>query len=56
MTSVCISYICFEPNMGFGMSIGTADAIGIICAAVALVAFLALGRKPIAGAPDIDSV
>lgn len=56
MTSVCISYICFEPKMGFGMSIGTADAIGIICAAVALVAFLALGRKPIAGAPDIDSV
>lgn len=56
MTSVCISYICFEPNMGFGMAIGTADAIGIICAAVALVAFLALGRKPIIGAPDIDSV
>lgn len=56
MTSVCISYICFEPNMGFGMAIGTADTIGIICAAVALVAFLALARKPIEGAPDIDSV
>ena len=56
MTSVCISYICFEPNMGFGMSIGTADTLGILCAAVALVAFLALARKPIEGAPDIDSV
>lgn len=56
MTSVCISYICFEPNMGFGMTIGISDTIGIICAAVTLVAFLALARKPIEGAPDIDSV
>ena len=30
--------------------------LSIICAAVALVAFLALARKPIEGAPDIDSV
>ena len=56
MTSVCISYICFEPNMGFGMTIGISDTIGIICAVVTLAAFLALARKPIAGAPDIDSV
>lgn len=56
MTSVCISYICFEPNMGFGMGIDISDTIGIICAVVALVAFLVLGRKPIEGAPDIDSV
>ncbi len=56
MTAVCISYICYEPKMGFGMGIEIADIIGVIVAAVSLVAFLALGRKPIAGAPSIDEV
>ena len=56
MTSVCVSYICYEPNMGFGMAIETADMVGIVVTIVALVAFLVLGRKPIAGAPDIDTV
>ena len=56
MTSVCMSYICFESNMGLGLSLETSNLIGIGCALAALIAFLALGRKPIAGAPDIDSV
>lgn len=56
MTAVCISYICYEPKMGFGMGIEIADIIGMIVAVVSLVAFLALGRKPIAGAPSIDEV
>ena len=56
MTAVCISYICYEPKMGFGMGIEIADIIGVIVAVVSLVAFLALGRKPIAGAPSIDEV
>lgn len=56
MTAVCISYICYEPKMGFGMGIQIADIIGVIVAAVCLVAFLAMGRKPIAGAPSIDEV
>ena len=56
MTAVCISYICYEPKMGFGMGIQIADIIGVIVAVVSLVAFLALGRKPIAGAPSIDEV
>ena len=56
MTSVCMSYICYEPNMGLGMPIAYADAVGIASAVVALVAFLVLARKPIEGAPDIDTV
>ena len=56
MTAVCISYICYEPKMGFGMGIEIADIIGVIVAVVSLVAFLALGRKPNAGAPSIDEV
>ena len=56
MTSVCVSYICYEPNMGFGMGIEIADMVGIVVTIVALAAFLILGRKPIAGAPDIDTV
>ena len=56
MTAVCISYICYEPKMGFGMGIQIADIIGVIVAVVSLVAFLALARKPIAGAPSIDEV
>ena len=56
MTAVCTSYICYEPKMGFGMGIQTADIIGVIAAAICLVAFLALARKPIAGAPSIDEV
>ena len=42
--------------MGLGLSLETSNLIGIGCALAALIAFLALGRKPIAGAPDIDSV
>ena len=56
MTAVCISYICYEPKMGFGMGIQIADIIGVIVAVVSLVAFLALARKPIAGAPSIDEL
>ena len=32
MTAVCISYICYEPKMGFGMGIEIADIIGVIAA------------------------
>lgn len=52
MTAVCMSYICYEPNMGFGMGIDMANIIGVATAIVAFVAFLMLGRKPVAGAPE----
>lgn len=51
MTAVCISYICYEPTMGFGISIDVANIIAIIGALGAFVAFMVLGRKPVEGAP-----
>lgn len=45
MTAVCVSYICYEPKMGFGISIDIANIIGVACALVALVAFMMLGRR-----------
>ncbi len=47
MTAVVTTYICYEPKMGFGISIETSEIIGIVCAIAALVAFLALGKKPV---------
>lgn len=46
MTAVCISYICYEPTMGFKMSIEISNWIGIAAALVALVWLLIMGRKP----------
>ena len=51
MTAVVVTYICFEKNMGFGIDITISNWIGIIAAAIALVAFLVMGKKPIPGAP-----
>ena len=51
MTAVCISYICYEPTMGFGISIDVANIIAVAGAVAAFVAFMLLGRKPVAGAP-----
>lgn len=51
MTAVCVCYICYEPSMGFGISIDTANIIGVCCAAIAFIAFMMFGRRPVAGAP-----
>ena len=51
MTAVCISYICYEPTMGFGISIDVANIIAVIGALGVFVAFMVLGRKPVEGAP-----
>ena len=51
MTAVCVSYICYEPTMGFAISIDISNIVGVIAAIVAFVAFMMLGRKPVAGAP-----
>lgn len=47
MTAVCISYICYEPTMGFKISIEISNWIGIAAALVALVWLLIMGRKPL---------
>lgn len=52
MTAVCVSYICFERNMGLGMNIDISNIIGVAGAIVALVAFLLLARRPVASAPQ----
>ncbi|MDE5832524.1 MAG: carbon starvation protein A [Desulfovibrio sp.] len=54
MTAVCVSYICYEPTMGFKMAIDWANIVGIAAAVVAFVAFLLLGHKPVDGAPDLS--
>ena len=40
-----------KPSMGFGMSIGVSEIIGIVFSVICLGAFLAIGRKPVEGAP-----
>lgn len=54
MTAVVVSYICQDKNLGFGIDYTISVWIGIIAAVVALGAFLALGKKPIADAPTDD--
>lgn len=52
MTAVCVSYICYEPTMGFKMSIEISNIIGVSCAVICFLWLMMFGRKPIAGAPD----
>ena len=56
ISAASFTYIIYEPNMGFGVNIGMSNTIGAVLAIVCLVAFLVLGRKPVAGAPDINDV
>lgn len=51
ITAACITYICYEPNMGFGMDIFISEIIGIAVAAICLIAFLLKGRTEVVGAP-----
>lgn len=51
MTAATVSYICFEKTMGFRMDIDISNVIGIVVAILAYVAFLMLGRRPVADAP-----
>ncbi|MEG2173220.1 MAG: carbon starvation protein A [Desulfovibrionaceae bacterium] len=51
MTAATVSYICYEKTMGFHMDIDISNIIGLIVAIVAYVAFLMMGRRPVAGAP-----
>lgn len=51
MTAATVSYICYEPTMGFHMPIDMANIVGVVVAAVSYAAFLLLGRRPVADAP-----
>lgn len=51
ITAAIVTYICYEPNMGFGIDIGTSNIIGVVVAVVCLIAFLIYGKREIRGAP-----
>lgn len=51
MSAVCVSYICYEPSMGFGINIVTSNIIGVVCAVIFFVSFMIWGRKR---RPDVD--
>lgn len=52
MTAVSVTYICFEKNMGFGLSYEISNVIGIVIAISCLVALLTVGRKPLPDEPE----
>ncbi len=45
ITAVCVSYICFEKSMGFGMSYDISNIVAVVFTLLCLVAFLTVGRK-----------
>lgn len=51
ITAACVTYILYEPNMGFGIDIMVSDIAGIVVAAVCLVSFLKFGKNEVASAP-----
>lgn len=53
MTAVVVSFLCAN-KIGFNMPYEISNYIGIAVAIASLLAFIALGKKPIAGAPTED--
>lgn len=45
MTAVCVSYICFEENMGFGISYDLSNIIAITFSVLCGITLLTVGRK-----------
>ena len=45
MTVVCVSFICFDPKLGFGMPIHIANSIGLAAAVCAFVVFMLYASK-----------
>ena len=53
MTAVCTTFICYDPKLGFGISIGTSNIIGLVVAILCFVAFMLKGTKTTV-LPDAD--
>ena len=51
ITAACVTYILYEPNMGFGMDITISQIIGVVVAALCFIWFIVGGKKEIVGAP-----
>lgn len=45
MTAVCVTFICYSPNLGFGIPIETSNYIGLAVSLAALVVFMLYGTK-----------
>lgn len=54
ITAVCVSYICFEQSMGFGMSYSLSNIIAVFFSMLCIIALLTVGRKRHSDEP-IDS-
>ncbi|MGN1281662.1 MAG: carbon starvation protein A [Succinivibrio sp.] len=54
ITAVAVSYILYEPKMGFGINVDTSNIIGVAVALVCLVLMLIFGRKPLADDPEYN--
>ena len=46
MTAVSAVYICYEKNMGFGMSYEMSNIVGIGIAVICFILLVTVGRKP----------
>lgn len=55
ISAASITYILYEPNMGFGMDVMIADIIGLIIAVGLFILFILKGKQEIPGAPDIKT-
>lgn len=53
ISAAAVTYILYEPNMGFGIDITISQIVGAAVAAALLVWFLLAARKPVVGAPDL---
>ena len=51
ISAACVTYILYEPNMGFGIDIFISQIIGVVVAAALFVWFIMAGKKEIVGAP-----
>lgn len=51
ISAACVTYILYEPNMGFGIDIFISQIIGVIAAVGLFIAFIKYANKPIPGAP-----
>lgn len=55
ITAISVSYILYEPNMGFGIDIDVSNIVGAVSGLVCLFLLLKFGKKPIAGDPESET-
>ncbi|MBQ7617639.1 MAG: carbon starvation protein A, partial [Desulfovibrio sp.] len=53
MTAVCVTFICYSPNLGFGIPISISNIIGVAAAIIALAIFLVYAPKTTVVSDDV---